>query len=270
MKTLCQKLAENKVFEILITVIIIINSVLIGVETYNTYAWITLTQTIILGIFTLEILIRFIAAKSLKEFFSSGWNVFDLLLVVIGYIPESIVENASMMLALRVLRVFRVLRLLRSSKEIKLIVTVLIKSMSSMFYNLILFIIFIYLFAIIGVGVFKLPDPNTLSGIELENYNKYLEVAPHAPSNSADPFGTLGEAMFTLFRELTGDDWTDLRYNHITASEYKIISVNSTFITIYHILWFSLSGFLLLNLVTGAVLNNYQLAVDKQKDEKKE
>ena len=213
---------------------------------------------------------RFIAAKSIKAFFCDGWNVFDLTLVLIGYIPETLFASASMMTALRVLRVFRILRLLRASKEIKLIVTVLVKSMTSMFYNLILFLIFVYLYAIAGVSMFRLPDPTTLDGEQLAKYEKLMEVAPNAPSNSPDPFGDLGEAIFTLFRELTGEDWTDLRYNHITASEYGLIHVNSAVITTYHVSWFCLAAFLLLNLVTGAVINNYQIAIDEEDEKKKD
>ena len=272
-KKIASLIAYNKGFELFITGIIILNSVLIGVETYTDNLTVKMIQQGILYIFTFEILMRFIAAKSIKEFFCDGWNVFDLTLVLIGYIPETLFASASMMTALRVLRVFRILRLLRTSKEIKLIVTVLVKSMTSMFYNLILFLIFVYLYAIAGVSMFRLPDPTTLEGEQLAKYEKLMEVAPNAPSNSPDPFGNLGEAIFTLFRELTGEDWTDLRYNHITASEYGLIHVNSAVITTYHVSWFCLAAFLLLNLVTGAVINNYQIAIDevdeKKKDEKK-
>lgn len=272
-KKIASLIAYNKGFELFITGIIILNSVLIGVETYTDNLTVKMIQQGILYIFTFEILMRFIAARSIKEFFCDGWNVFDLTLVLIGYIPETLFASASMMTALRVLRVFRILRLLRTSKEIKLIVTVLVKSMTSMFYNLILFLIFVYLYAIAGVSMFRLPDPTTLEGEQLATYEKLMEVAPNAPSNSPDPFGDLGEAIFTLFRELTGEDWTDLRYNHITASEYGLIHVNSAVITIYHVSWFCLAAFLLLNLVTGAVINNYQIAIDevdeKKKDEKK-
>ncbi len=272
-KKIASLIAYNKGFELFITGIIILNSVLIGVETYTDNLTVKMIQQGILYIFTFEILLRFIAARSIKEFFCDGWNVFDLTLVLIGYIPETFFASASMMTALRVLRVFRILRLLRTSKEIKLIVTVLVKSMTSMFYNLILFLIFVYLYAIAGVSMFRLPDPTTLEGELLAKYEKLMEVAPNAPSNSPDPFGDLGEAIFTLFRELTGEDWTDLRYNHITASEYGLIHVNSAVITTYHVSWFCLAAFLLLNLVTGAVINNYQIAIDevdeKKKDEKK-
>lgn len=267
-KKFCVALAANHVFELFIIAIILINSILIGVETYTADATIKLIQQIILYIFTFEIIVRFIAADSVKTFFKDGWNVFDLTLVVLGYIPESLFASASMMMALRVLRVFRILRLLRTAKEVKLIVSVLIKSTTSMFYNLILFLIFVYLYAIAGVSMFKLPDPATLNPEQKASYEQLMEQAPHSPSNSPDPFGDLGEAVFTLFRSLTGEDWTDLRYNSITASELGLIKVNSAVITTYHVSWFCLAAFLLLNLVTGAVINNYQLAIDEQKEEK--
>ena len=269
-KKTCKNIASNKWFEYSIFLVILINSILIGVETYHSSEAIQMVQTIILGIFTVEIIIRFIAADSVVSFFKDGWNIFDLSLVLIGYIPEHMVSNAQTVLALRVLRMFRLLRLLRAAKEVKLIVTVLVKSLTAMFYNLILFLIFIYLYAVIGVSMFRLPNPDTLEGQERMNYERFVEEAPHAPSNSPDPFGTLGEAMFTLFRELTGEDWTDLRYNHITAYEHGVLKVNPTIITTYHVSWFCLAAFLLLNLVTGAVINNYQIAIEHQEKRKKE
>jgi len=266
----CKGISTNKWFEISITLVIVVNSILIGVETYTNDSTVKFIQQIILGIFTIEILIRFIASDSVKSFFTDGWNIFDLTLVLIGYIPENLVPDAQMMMGLRVLRVFRVLRLLRAAKEIKLIMTVLVKSLSAMFYNLIIFLIFVYLYAIVGVSMFRLPNPDELSGDELARYEKLMDLAPHAPTNSPDPFGTLGEAVFTLFRELTGEDWTDSRYNHITAYELGILKTSPTVITTYHVSWFCLAAFLLLNLVTGAVINNYQIAIEEQERRKKE
>lgn len=268
-KDFCTTLCANRIFDWAITTIILINSVLIGVETYTSCATITLIQQIILYIFTFEIIARFIAAKNLKSFFTDGWNIFDLTLVLIGYIPETLIANASILMALRTLRVFRVLRLLRAAKELKLIITVLIRSMKSMVYNLLLFLIFVYLYAIAGVSMFRLPDPTTLEGEELAQYELLIEKAPPAPTNSPDPYGDISEAVFTLFRALTGEDWTDLRYNLITASECGVVQVSSTVITTFHVSWFVLAAFLLLNLVTGAVINNYQVAIDSEEEKNK-
>lgn len=268
MKQAVKSVITNRWFELSITLVIIINSLLIGVETYHTHSTVTMIQNLILYVFTIEIALRFLASDSLKHFFSDGWNLFDLSLVLIGYIPETMFENASAMMALRVLRVFRVLRLLRAAKEMKVIVSVLLRSTTAMFYNVLLFGVFIYLFSIIGVGLFKLPDPTTLDGEEKERYEKLMEIAPHSPSNSPDPFGTLGEAMFTLFRELTGEDWTDLRYNHITAYELGVIKTPPVVINMFHIIWFVIAAFMLLNLVTGAIINNYQSVMEKKEHEK--
>ena len=269
-KQFCGRVTTNRIFEVAITLVILVNSALIGVETYTSNEIIRLIQTCILGVFTLEILMRYIAADSNKSFFTSGWNIFDLSLVLIGYIPEDIVANASIATAFRVLRVFRVLRLLRTCKEIKLIISVLIKSMSSLMYNVMFFGIFIYLFAIIGVSIFKLPNPDTLSGDAQVRYEQYVELAPHAPTNSPDPFGSLDESMFTLFRVMTGDDWTDVRYNLITACEKGVLHVSPNVVTVYLVLWFIISAFLLLNLVVGAILNNYQIVMEEQKKAEKQ
>lgn len=75
--------------------------------------------------------------------------------------------------------------------------------------------------------------------------------------------------MFILFRALTGEDWTDLRYNLITASQHGVVKVSLTVITSYHILWFVLSAFLRLNLIVGAIVNNYQIAMDNENKEEK-
>lgn len=270
LKQVSAQLVASRSFDIFITLVIIVNSVLIGVQVTHDNAAITFVQNIILLIFTFEIFVRYIAAGNMRDFLNNGWNIFDLTLVIIGWIPSDIVSGGSTMMALRVLRVFRVLRLLRTSQEIKLIVSVLIKSMRSMFYNMLLFLIFVYLYAIIGVSIFRLPSPDTLSGAELAKYERLMEVAPHAPANSPDPFGDIPEAVFTLFRALTGEDWTDLRYNLVTASDMGIIHVNPTVITLYHVSWFCIAAFLLLNLVTGAVINNYQVAIDEAERRRKE
>lgn len=265
-KQVCDTVCKNRIFEFAISLIIIANSVLIGVETYGGNSGISVVQTVILGIFTLEILIRYIAAESNKSFFTSGWNWFDLSLVLVGYIPETLFANASMVMAVRVLRVFRVLRLLRFCNEIKLIVTVFVKSLSALFYNVAFFGIFLYLFAIVGVALFRLPNPDELAPAERVKYEQFMAEAPHAPTNSPDPFGSLHESMFTLFRVMTGDDWTDVRYNLMTASDYGMVKASQSVITVYHVLWFIISAFMLLNLVVGAILNNYQIVMDAQRN----
>ncbi|WP_428897044.1 voltage-gated sodium channel [Parelusimicrobium proximum] len=269
MKKWCNKLIENKWFELFINGIIIVNCILIGVETYFKSSTIVNIQHLCVLVFIVEIVIRLVAAKNMKTFFTGGWNIFDLSLVLISLVPESIFSNSAAVTSLRILRVFRVLRLMRTSTEIKLIINVLIRSFKALTYNAVFFLIFMYLFAIVGVTVFKMPSMDKLSPDMQTSLIQYNKIAPNAPEISPDPYGTLHEAMFTLFRVTTGEDWTDIRYNLLEASKMGLVHVPAYVVTMFHVIWFSLSAFLLLNLLVGAVVNNYQVIMQEMKTAKK-
>jgi voltage-gated sodium channel len=269
MKAISLRIVQSKKFEVLIIAIILLNSGLIGVQTSLNHPVIDLIQNVALGIFILEIFFRMNASDSIIAYFSDGWNVFDFVLVALSLIPESIFSNISLVVSLRVLRVFRVLRLLKIFPEVKIIIAVLARSFSSLTFNALFFIIFMYLFSVIGITLFKLPNAISATPEVQEKIKTLTLLSPNAPGNSPDPYGDLPETWFTLFRILTGEDWTDLRYNLQEASKIGLIAVNNTVITIYHVLWYVLSAFLLLNLLVGAILNNYQIILEEKRNGEK-
>lgn len=268
MKALCQKLIKTHFFEPFIVLTIVINCVLIGVETYFTNSFIQITQFIALIIFIVELIIRYTASNTTRAYFKDGWNVFDLSLVLISLIPEAWFATAGSIITLRLLRVFRVLRLLKANEEVRLIVAVLSRSFNALFYNMILFLIFLYLFGIIGVTLFQLPNESVLSAEKKVLLLEYVNEAPNTPLVSPDPYMNLSETMFTLFRVLTGEDWTDIRYNLIIANQKGLIYSPPWVITAYHVFWYVLSVFLLLNLMVGAILNNYQIIMTEFRSKK--
>lgn len=261
-----QRITTSRIFESSIMVVIFINCIVIGLETYSRHYIYDLINTICLIIYTIEILMRFIGRASLKQFFTTGWNLFDLFVVLVSYIPEDISTNSGVVAAVRVLRVFRILRLFKSSMELRLIISVMIRSMRALTYNALVMMIFMYVFAIAGVMFFKLPEPSSATYEQVQALQKLKEIAPNAPANSDDPYGTLNEAMFTLLRCMTGEDWTDLRYNLVTASRMNLIPVAPWVVTLYHTIWFIFAAFLLINLVVGAVINNYQIIMEEEKN----
>ena len=58
----------------------------------------------------------------------------------------------------------------------------------------------------------------------------------------------------------------------MTASELGVIKASKSIINIYHILWFVISVFLLLNLLLGAIITNYNIIIEETRinDKKKE
>jgi voltage-gated sodium channel len=266
-KEYSKKIIATKWFEMFIALVIVANCFFIGVETYFHSHKIHIIQQVALSIFIVEIFLRFFARESLKAFFSSGWNMFDLSLILLSLVPESLFAESTEIISLRILRVFRVLRLLRASPEIKMIAAVLIRSIRTLTYNALFFIIFLYLFAIVGTTLFRLPVLNEQSPPDIiEKYNQIL----NNPTNYPDPYGTLHESMYTLFKIATGDNWSDIRYDLIGASKLGLIHAPPYAVTFFHIMWFCLAAFLLLNLVLGAIVNNYQIIMDELNKKKQD
>ena len=229
-----QELVDSLRFAIAINVVIGLNAILIGVETFYLTPLIVYTQKTIMGIFVIEILLRWIGKDSVKSYFSNGWNLFDIVIVTAALIPESMFDNSAALSVLRVVRVFRILRLVKTFPELQVIVAVLLKSIRSLTFTGMLFGILMYMYSVMGVVLFRMPESS-------------------ASPNTPDPYGSISEGFFTLFRILTGEDWTDLRYNLLDVAHTP-----NWVVTTYHVSWMAVSAFLLINLVVGAVVNNYE------------
>ena len=182
MNNFLYNLKESRIFQVIVVLIIIINAITIGVNTYNLSQFVR--QTInyidysITIFFVIEILIRFIAEPKKLNFFKNGWNVFDTLIVLLSLVP---IPNNSSFLLLRLLRVFRVLRLISVVPELKKIIEALLSSVTRVFYVGLLLFIILYIYATIGSILFSTDIP--------------------------ERWGDVGVSMITLFQVLTMSSW---------------------------------------------------------------
>ena len=91
-KKLCTQCVESNHFEKFIMIVILISSGLIGVETYFQHNIITALQMIALIIFTIEVIIRYVASPTTKDYFKNGWNIFDIPRPSIEYLSQRVLE----------------------------------------------------------------------------------------------------------------------------------------------------------------------------------
>ena len=175
-------LKESRIFQFIVISIIILNAITIGVTTYDlsefTKKAINYLDYLITVFFVIEIIIRFAGEPKKLEFFKSGLNIFDTLIVLISLIP---IPNNSSFLLLRLLRVFRVLRLISVIPELKKIIEALLTSVKRVFYVGVLLFIILYIYATIGSILFSIDIPERWSDV--------------------------GIAMITLFQVLTLSSW---------------------------------------------------------------
>jgi voltage-gated sodium channel len=182
MKNILLKLNSSKIFQFSVVSIIILNAITLGISTYEINLFVKkIIQILDYGItifFVIEILIRFISQPNKINFFKSGWNIFDTIIVLISLIP---IPNNSSFLLLRLLRVFRVLRLISVIPELKKIIEALINSIKKVFYVSLLLFIILYIYATIGSILFA-------------------ETIPYR-------WNDVGVSLITLFQVLTLSSW---------------------------------------------------------------
>ncbi len=220
---------SNKVFEISVISIIIFSALLVGASTYNIDPnWLGVMAVLDISItifFLVELSIRMAAEKRFLNFFKSGWNIFDFLIVSVSLIP---VDESEMVLLARLLRIFRVLRLISFIPELRILMNALATAIPRMGYVVLLMFIIFYIYAAIGSFLF-------------ESINSVL-------------WGDLSISLLTLFRVATFEDWTDVMYE--TMEVYP-------FSWIYYLTFIFLTAFVFLNMMIGIVLDTMQSEHEK-------
>ncbi len=216
------KLVENQIFQNCIMVLIVVNAVMLGLETSATVmAWagffLTLFDQIVIAVFCVEILLRLYAHR--LAFFRDPWSVFDFVVVTITLMPAS--ESLSV---LRALRILRVLRLVSAVPRLRRVVTALLRAVPGVASISALLLLVFYVFAVIATKLFGGAFP--------------------------DWFGTIGESMYSLFQVMTLESWSMGIVRPVMEVYPWAWAVFVTFIV--------LSSFTVLNLFIAIIIDSMQ------------
>ncbi|MDH5387166.1 MAG: ion transporter [Gammaproteobacteria bacterium] len=171
---------ENARVQQFIIALILLNAVLLGMETspaiMATAATLILAlDKVILTLFVLEILIRIYVYR--LAFWKDPWSLFDFTVVAIALVPAS-----GPFAVLRALRVLRVLRLLTMVPSMRRVVGALLGAIPGLASIGVMLLIFFYVFAVIATNLFGASHPEW--------------------------FGTLGHSFYTLFQIMTLESWS--------------------------------------------------------------
>ncbi|MFC4724389.1 ion transporter [Glycocaulis abyssi] len=170
---------ESALFRNAITALILLNAVLLGLETYalpgDVAAVFLIADQIIVYTFAAEILLKLFVFR--LSFFRSGWNWFDLIVVTISLIPA-----AGPFAVLRALRVLRLFRLFSVVPEMRRVVVALGKAIPGMGSIMMVLGLIFYVGAVMSSKLFSGTHPEF--------------------------FGDLGAAAFTLFQVMTLESWS--------------------------------------------------------------
>ena len=178
------ELIESRAVTLGITVLILINAVTLGMETdnkitaevSNALSWIDRASLII---FSVEILVKLYAYRF--RFFRSSWNIFDLLIVSIAWMPTT-----GALSVLRTLRILRVLHLISVVPQMRRVISAIGHSIPGMISVISVLGLIFYVSAVLATKLFGTnPDPNM-----------------------QDWFGSISSSAYTLFQIMTLESWS--------------------------------------------------------------
>lgn len=172
------KLVNGSNFDFFIMGAILADAIVLGLMTsdfMNMYfdRGLFLLDRLFMGIFIVEMFLKIYANG--KNFFKSGWNIFDLTIVAVSSVPA-----ASAFIVFRTFRLFRLLKYINRLSKMHNIVEVTVALLPTFLSFLAIFSVFFYVFAVIAVSLY---------------------------GDVFTSFETLGSSMFTLLQVFTLDGW---------------------------------------------------------------
>ncbi len=229
------RLVEDGRTTVFITVLILINAVTLGLETdaeiMASYGPVLrVADRSILLIFTLEIALKLYAYR--WAFFRSGWNLFDLVIVGIAWVPAS--GNLSVMRALRVLRI---LRLISVVPQLRRVISAIGYSIPGMVSVVGVLGLIFYVSAVLATKLFGThPDPNM-----------------------QEWFGSISASAYTLFQVMTLESWS----MGIVRPTMELFPMSWLFFLPFIII----TSFAVLNFFIGIIVDSMQMAQKLEAEE---
>ena len=178
--TKLSSIVESRSFILLFTIVIVINAIVLGLETsprvMSAAGPVLLAiDAAALWIFTFEIGLKLWLYRS--RFLRDGWNIFDFAIVTIAWLPA-----AGPLAVLRALRILRVLRLMSIVPQMRTVVGALFRALPGMGSILAVLVLVFYVAAVMATKLFGAAFPAW--------------------------FGSIGASMFSLFQIMTLESWS--------------------------------------------------------------
>ena len=223
----CRRLAANERFDQAILVVIVLNALVLALDTYEQLsrehgATLSLLNDVFLGVFVVELAIRMTAAwPSPRRFFANGWNTFDFIIVTSAFLP-GLRENATL---LRMLRLARIVRAVRLLPDLRVLIVAVARSVPGVASLAMMTVLLIYLYGMVGWLIFDDHDP--------------------------EHFGDIGKAMLSMFVLLTLEDFPRFIDFGRELSDWTVV---------YFVSYVLIASFLIFNLFIGVVINSLEEA----------
>jgi voltage-gated sodium channel len=215
-------ITDASAFQRAIMVLIVINAVILGLETSAAAMeqagfWLIAIDRLILAVFVVEIAMRFAAHG--RAMLTDPWSVFDTFVVGVALVPAT--EHFSV---LRALRVLRVLRLASAVPRMRRVVGALLESLPGLGAVVSILLLIFYVAAVMATELFGAAFPEW--------------------------FGTLPRSLYSLFQIMTLESWS--------MGIVRPVMKHFPYAWLFFVPFILIATFTMLNLFIAVVVNAMQ------------
>ena len=148
--------------------------------------------------FAIELLLN-IYAHWFSRFWLSTWNLFDLVVVVVGFLTMADVLDGPAA-QLKLLRAFRVFRLFKRVKALNKILQALLRALPGVTNAFLVVLLVMSMYAILGVEIFGEVAVNQNGTLEMINGELADLTTAREMQYGDEYFGNFMRALYTLFQ----------------------------------------------------------------------
>uniref|UniRef100_A0A8C8IGY0 Voltage-dependent calcium channel alpha-1 subunit IQ domain-containing protein n=1 Tax=Oncorhynchus tshawytscha TaxID=74940 RepID=A0A8C8IGY0_ONCTS len=293
-RRICHYVVTMRYFEMTILLVIVASSIALAAEdpvctNSDRNRVLRYFDYVFTGVFTFEMIIKMIDLGLLLHdgsYFRDLWNILDFIVVVgalFAFANRLVTNNKGRDIktikSLRVLRVLRPLKTIKRLPKLKAVFDCVVTSLKNVFNILIVYKLFMFIFAVIAVQLFKgkffyctdssMDTEKECQGYYIDYARDKKEVKKREWKRHEFHYDNVCWALLTLFTVSTGEGWPQVLQHSVDVTEEDRgpSRGNRMEMSIFYVVYFVVFPFFFVNIFVALIIITFQEQGDKMMEE---
>nr|XP_033506111.1 voltage-dependent R-type calcium channel subunit alpha-1E isoform X4 [Epinephelus lanceolatus] len=290
-RRICHYVVTMRYFEMTILLVIVASSIALAAEdpvctNSDRNKVLRYFDYVFTGVFTFEMIIKMIDQGLILHdgsYFRDMWNILDFIVVVgalIAFALTNVMGNnkgrdIKTIKSLRVLRVLRPLKTIKRLPKLKAVFDCVVTSLKNVFNILIVYQLFMFIFAVIAVQLFKgkffyctdssMNTEKECQGYYIDYSRDKKEVKRREWRRHEFHYDNVCWALLTLFTVSTGEGWPQVLQHSTDVTEESMgpSRGNRMEMSIFYVVYFVVFPFFFVNIFVALIIITFQEQGDK-------
>uniref|UniRef100_A0A3B3VDL6 Calcium voltage-gated channel subunit alpha1 E n=1 Tax=Poecilia latipinna TaxID=48699 RepID=A0A3B3VDL6_9TELE len=286
-RRICHYVVNLRYFEMTILLVIVASSIALAAEdpvctSSDRNKVLRYFDYVFTGVFTFEMIIKMIDQGLILHdgsYFRDMWNLLDFIVVVGALIAFALTNNKGRDIktikSLRVLRVLRPLKTIKRLPKLKAVFDCVVTSLKNVFNILIVYQLFMFIFAVIAVQLFKgkfffctdssMKTEKECRGFYIDYSRDKKEVKRREWRRHEFHYDNVCWALLTLFTVSTGEGWPQVLQHSTDVTEENMgpSRGNRMEMSVFYVVYFVVFPFFFVNIFVALIIITFQEQGDK-------